>query len=192
MSPKTTLRQDLVQKRWAYIHSLSPLTRQNAAKRLASNIASYLVENEKMIIAGYWPLEDEIDSVPTLKFLHDKGHLIVLPCIESSSKVLTFREWNPEKSLEKKEPFGIYQPGEEITSFIPDILLVPLLAFDLHGTRLGRGVGYYDSTLAALRSRKTILAIGVAYEKQKVEEIPKESHDQPLDLIITEEKIHSF
>jgi 5-formyltetrahydrofolate cyclo-ligase len=134
-------------------------------------------------VSGYWPIADELDIRPLLTALHDGGHRIVLPVTPRRGNPLTFRLWRPGDLLEA-EPFGTFRPvGEER---VPDFLLVPLLAFDRRGYRVGYGAGFYDRTLAGLPHR---LALGVAFAAQEVDEVPAGPTDIALNAIATETEL---
>jgi 5-formyltetrahydrofolate cyclo-ligase len=132
------------------------------------------------IVSGYWPISDELDIRPLLGALHEGGHPIVLPVTPRRGNPLTFRVWRPGDVLEP-ERFGTSRPvGEER---VPDFLLVPLLAFDRRGYRIGYGAGFYDRTLATLARR---FALGVAFGAQEVDEVPAGPTDIPLNAVATE------
>ena len=132
-------------------------------------------------IAGFWPMGDEIDIRPLLHELHARGHPLLLPATPPRGQALRFRRWAPGVPL-LRGPFGTQHPAGpgEAT---PDLLLVPLLAFDARGHRLGYGAGYYDRTLAAWPQAG---AIGIAYSGQEVSAVPHGPHDIPLHAIATE------
>ena len=131
------------------------------------------------VIAGYWPMGDEIDVRPLLLRLHS-DHAIVLPVTPVRGAALRFRRWHPGMAM-VPERFGTLAPtGEEMT---PDWLLVPLLAFDRRGGRLGYGGGFYDRTLAGLPGA---VAIGCAFAAQEVAAVPMEAHDIRLHGVVTE------
>ena len=129
------------------------------------------------IIAGYVALDSEMDPAPLMEALAARGHRIALPDTRRKNEPLTFQFYEPAQ----KAPTGV--------SADPTVLLVPLLAFDAGGNRLGRGGGHYDRTLAALRQRRGILAIGLAFTAQRVEKVPTDTHDAKLDKIITEVEV---
>jgi 5-formyltetrahydrofolate cyclo-ligase len=137
------------------------------------------------IVAGYMPIRSEIDPHPLMLRLRDQGAQLALPVIIGRDQPLVFRAWNEDAELTRGE-FGILQPAAEAQEVLPDIVLVPLAAFDRAGHRIGYGGGYYDRTLAALRGQKTVLAIGVAFAMQEIDTIPASHHDVPLDIVMTE------
>jgi 5-formyltetrahydrofolate cyclo-ligase len=132
-------------------------------------------------VAGFWPMGPEIDIRPLLDALHERGHPLVLPVTPPRGHPLVFRRWTPGEALEPGRG-GTHHPaaGEAVT---PDVLLVPLLAFDRAGRRLGYGAGYYDRTLAGLPQA---LAIGCGFAAQEMSEVPAGPEDVPLPLIATE------
>ena len=114
-----------------------------------------------------------------------------LPCVEEGSRILQFARWTDQSEMTSGK-FDILEPAEK-GYITPDIVLVPLLAFDRKGHRLGYGGGYYDATLAALRAEHTIIAVGLAYAQQAcLFNLPTEPHDQKLDWVITPERAHYF
>ena len=132
------------------------------------------------VVSGFWPIGEELDIRPLLIALHERGHPIVLPVTPKRGNPLTFRLWRPGDALEP-ERFGTFRPtGEEA---VPDFLLVPLLAFDRRGYRLGYGAGFYDRTLAGLPDH---IALGVALAAQEVAEVPAGPTDVPLHAVATE------
>ena len=141
---------------------------------------------EGTILAGYSPIRSECDPVPLMRSLAGKGAQLALPVIEAKDKPLSFSEWRQGGHL-VAGPFGILQPRPDAVSVDPDIILVPLVAFDRRLRRIGYGAGYYDRTLAELRQqRRVVVAVGIAFAAQEVAEIPSDGHDQGLDLVLTE------
>lgn len=152
-----------------------------APARLAEALLAHYPPPAGAIIAGYWPMGDEMDPRPLMLALAARGHALALPVTPPRGQPLTFRAWAFGAAL-RSGPLGTSEPvdGEELR---PDILLVPLLAFDRAGRRLGYGGGYYDRTLAALPGAK---AIGIAYAGQEMPEVPAGPQDFRLPLIATE------
>ncbi len=132
------------------------------------------------IVAGFWPLPGEIDLRPLLRELASRGHAIVLPVTPKRGEKLSFRRWQPGDAM-IAERFGTLRPVGE--PMVPDYLLVPLLAFDRRGHRLGYGAGYYDRTLAELPGAVTV---GCAFAAQELDEVPAGPYDVPLHAIATE------
>lgn len=137
------------------------------------------------VVAGYWPLRQEIDVRPLLARLRAHGCVIALPVVLAPHRPLLFRVWRTGTRLETGA-YGTRHPGTTAATVVPDLVLVPLLAFDRAGFRLGYGGGYYDRTLAALRRRRKVLALGIAFAGQAVAAVPRDRFDQPLDGIVTE------
>lgn len=144
---------------------------------------------EKSIIAGYSAIRSELDVFPAMGELGKMGHTLCLPEVEHKEAPLVFYRWSFGQKLSKGS-YGI-EVSTDSEQLSPDILLVPLVAFDRRGYRIGYGAGYYDQTISQLKRKKDIIAIGVAYEMQCVDKVPEEPHDQLLDMVITEkESIH--
>ena len=136
-------------------------------------------------IAGYWPLSGELDVQPLLGALSKRGHSTALPVVVARGQPLAFRTWKPGDGLERAG-FGLSVPQREAPELTPRVLLVPLLAFDSCGRRIGWGGGFYDRTIAALRAKGALLAVGVGFAAQEVSMVPTESFDVPLDWVVTE------
>lgn len=144
-------------------------------------------------VALYWPLKGELDTYPLFETLWEKGAATLLPVIQKESRVLRFAEYKPETKL-VKGPLGVQQPDHEEADYTdPDIVIVPFLAFDRKGHRLGYGQGFYDATLNDLRTRTKITAVGLGFAQQAVLfTLPIEPHDERLDIIITPQNIYDF
>jgi 5-formyltetrahydrofolate cyclo-ligase len=149
---------------------------------LADHLLRDLPPPRGAIVAGFWPMGPEIDIRPLLQALHERGHPIALPVTPKRGQPLHFRRWRPGDAL-ARGPMGTSQPGAEAEALVPDWLLVPLLAFDRAGRRLGYGGGYYDRTLATLPGA---VAIGTAFACQEVDEVPAGPEDALLAAIVTE------
>jgi 5-formyltetrahydrofolate cyclo-ligase len=150
--------------------------------------------NQSKIIGFYWPVKKEIDPTAIVETFIAKGGQCALPVIQEDSRILKFALWQNYTAM-IKGPMGIMQPViDDNTRWVsPDILLVPLLAFDRKGHRLGYGGGYYDATIRALREVKDVLAVGIGYAQQAVIfNLPAEEHDQRLDWVITPHEARCF
>ena len=137
-------------------------------------------------VAGYWPVRGEIDPRPLLRLLHARGCALALPALLRDGGGMEFRFWTPDTGL-VAGAFSIpVPPPQGGVMAAPDILLVPLLAFDRRLYRLGYGGGHYDRALARLRRAKPeTLAFGLAFAAQETGPLPREAHDQPLDGVLT-------
>lgn len=152
----------------------------------AGNLSQVLAGYRGVPLAGYMPIRTEISPLPAMEEAAAHGRVGV-PVIIEGGQPLRFSEWGPGCAM-RDGPFGAQIP--EIDRFFePEILIVPLVAFDRRGGRLGYGGGFYDRTLEQLRSKRATLAIGFAYAAQEAQELPLEPTDQPLDMIVTERDI---
>lgn len=138
-------------------------------------------------VSGFIPYKSEITTIPMLERLHAQGWRTCLPIVIGMEEPLLFRAWVPGEPL-VPGAWDIPVPLEASPEVVPDVLLVPLLAFDRRGFRLGYGGGFYDRTLEKLRAIKRVVAIGVAYHAQMVDEVPVGLHDAPLDYVMTEQE----
>ncbi len=136
-------------------------------------------------VSGFIPYKSEITTIPMLDRLQRDGWCTCLPIVIGMEEPLLFRQWTPGEPL-VPGAWDIPVPVESAPEVLPDLLLVPMLAFDRKGFRLGYGGGFYDRTLEKLRAVKKVVAIGVAYHAQMVEEVPVGLHDAPLDYVMTE------
>jgi 5-formyltetrahydrofolate cyclo-ligase len=144
-----------------------------------------------VIVSGYSPIRSEIDPAPLMQSLAAKGARLALPAVLARGKSLAFRAWSPNDRL-LLGPLGILEPSPAAAEVVPDIMLVPLAAFDRLGHRIGYGAGHYDHTLAHLRKIKPVTAIGLAFAAQEIEAVPALQHDVALDYVLTEKKMFDF
>ncbi len=146
---------------------------------------AFLDQFEPGIVSAYYPFETEIDCLPLLSALQERGWRIGLPVVRGKGKPLEFRLWAPGEALVTGS-LGIPAPPDSAETVMPDVFLVPMLAFDRYGYRLGYGGGFYDRTLALARTERTVTAVGLAFDAQRVDRCPIDDYDQPLDAIVTE------
>jgi 5-formyltetrahydrofolate cyclo-ligase len=139
-------------------------------------------------ISGYWPLNSEIDDRPLMEALAELGYKCALPVAKFKNLHLTFRQWKHGDPLEEG-PFHLQQPQDTAPMVVPEVVLIPLLAFDRLGNRLGYGGGFYDRALKEIRHQKECITIGIAYEDQELDSVPFEAHDEKLDYIVTEQRV---
>jgi 5-formyltetrahydrofolate cyclo-ligase len=181
-APKTSLRARAALVR-ATAHSTNPV----AGLTLSALFPRELLPRPDAVVSGYWPFRTEIDPRPLMARLERLGARLALPVTPArgSGAPLCFRRWRDGAAL-SRGAFGVPEPGPECETVEPDLLLVPLLAFDRAGRRLGYGQGHYDRTLCGLKARRPTLAIGVAFAAQEVTRVPTDPHDQLLDGVVTE------
>tara|TARA_R110000787_G_scaffold140526_2_gene254068 strand:- start:276 stop:866 length:591 start_codon:yes stop_codon:yes gene_type:complete len=158
------------------------------AERFVAALASRLIP--RSVVSLYLPMRDEIDTLPLAAALDRLGVVTALPVMQGSAAPLAFRIWRSGDELVRRA-FGVDEPAAGARAR-PDILAVPLLAFDAAGNRLGYGGGYYDRTLAALRRDGRVLAVGVAYDEQEVPAVPVDDWDERLDMVVTDCRVLTF
>jgi 5-formyltetrahydrofolate cyclo-ligase len=143
------------------------------------------------IVSGFWPIKEEIDVKPLMIELFNQGCQLALPVVQGKGQPLLFRAWRPGDPLEAGV-FGTLQPNARREVVEPEVLLVPLLACDEDGWRLGYGAGFYDRTLAGLRKKRNTAAIGVGFDAQLVPEVPHGPTDERLDWLLTDKRACAF
>jgi len=180
---KAALRREAMARRDA----LPPDARQAAAEAIAARPFPLAIA-PGTIVSGFMPLKSEINPLPLMRKLAGQGARLALPVVAGRGKPLVMREWNFGEPL-ATGVWGIREPKPEAAVVEPDILLVPLLAFDRAGHRIGYGAGYYDLTLAQLRARKPVIAVGLAFAAQEVPAVPATLRDARLDLVLTERAV---
>jgi 5-formyltetrahydrofolate cyclo-ligase len=144
-----------------------------------------------MIVAGFSPMKTEINPIPLLRKLADAGASLALPAIAGRGHPLIMRAWHFGAPLASGQ-WGIREPTPEAAEVAPDILIVPLACFDRTGHRIGYGAGYYDMTINALRAKKPVIAIGIAFAAQEIPKVPATERDAQLDLVLTERETIDF
>jgi 5-formyltetrahydrofolate cyclo-ligase len=183
---KAHLRRQALARREA----LPAAERQRAAEAIAAREFPVRIASGA-IVSGFMPLKSEINPVPLMHKLAAAGAALALPAIAGRGRPLTMRAYAFGDLLAAGQ-WGIREPTPDAPAVEPDLLLVPLLAFDRRGFRLGYGAGYYDMTIAALRAKKPIVAVGIAYAAQEVPEVPVTPRDARLDLVLTERETLDF
>lgn len=164
-------------------------TRADAAQAVADHFFKAVPLAPGDIVAAYWRIKDEMDCQPILIRLMDSLQPVCLPVVRGDEQPLELRLWEHGAPL-YEAGFGTLAPSELAPQAEPDVILMPLLAFDKRGTRLGYGGGYYDRTLERLSRRPRL--VGLAFAAQELEDIPREPHDVPLDTIVTENGARHF
>ena len=180
---KATLRQEATALRDA----LPAEARKAAAEAIAARKFPLAI-TPGTIISGFMPLRSEINPLPLLQKLAEAGARLALPAIAGRGKPLVMRAWAFGAPLDRGQ-WGIREPKPDAPEVEPDILLVPLLAFDRVGYRLGYGAGYYDMTIQRLRGLKPVIAVGIAFAAQEVPKIPTTPRDERPDLVLTEREV---
>jgi 5-formyltetrahydrofolate cyclo-ligase len=183
---KAALRQQALARRDA----LPGAERAQAAESIAAR-AFPLAVAPGAIVAGFMPMKSEINPLPLMRKLAAAGARLALPVVASKGQPLIMRAWGFGAPL-ASGVWGIREPPAAAPVVAPDILIVPLLAFDRAGQRIGYGAGYYDMTIAALRAEKEVLAVGLAFAAQEIAAVPATERDAPLDLVLTEREVIDF
>jgi 5-formyltetrahydrofolate cyclo-ligase len=160
----------------------------------ASRLAGHAPDLEiagAALVGGYIALAGEADPSILMARLSARGATLALPRVVAKGAPLAYHSYETGAEL-APGAYGILEPRPSAPSADPQIILVPLLAFDATGHRLGYGGGYYDRTLSALRARHPVMAVGVAYAGQEVEKLPRDAFDEPLDMLVTEQGLRRF
>ena len=180
---KSVIRKDALLRRDA----LPAAERAKAAEIIATRPFPVAM-NAGMIVSGFMPLKTEINPLPLMRSLAAQGARLALPAIDGRGKPLIMRAFAFGDELASGQ-WGIREPKADTPDVAPDVLLVPLLAFDRTGHRIGYGAGYYDMTIARLRAMKPVVAVGIAFAAQEIGEVPVTPRDARLDLVLTEREI---
>ncbi|MEM6486974.1 MAG: 5-formyltetrahydrofolate cyclo-ligase [Pseudomonadota bacterium] len=187
IAAKAALRKAVFQRR-AAAHAEGAARALAASERLVALLDRFRAVDGVARVAGYRPIRTEIDPLCALEALHGRGSPLAMPVVEGAGQPLSFRPWHPG-AAEVEGAFGAPIPADT-TAVTPQVLIVPLVAFDPSCRRLGYGGGFYDRTLEGLRAKtRATLAIGFAYAAQQVDEVPYEGTDQVLDAVVTESGI---
>jgi 5-formyltetrahydrofolate cyclo-ligase len=180
---KAIVRRDALTRR----NALPAELRAQAAEAIAARPFPIPVA-PGAIVSGFMPLKSEINPLPLMRKLASAGAKVALPVIDARGKPLILRAFTFGDALNSGQ-WGIREPKLEAPEVAPDIMLVPLLAFDRTGHRVGYGAGYYDRTIAKFRAMKTVVAVGIAYAAQEIEAVPITERDARLDLVLTERDV---
>ena len=185
--PKSALRREALVRRGA----IGLAARAAFSRRLAAEGLRLARLWRPQIVSAFHPLQDEPDTLPLLKALAAEGFATALPAVVGRGSPLAFRLWRPGEPT-RAGAMSIREPLEEAPIADPDLLFTPLACFDRRGHRIGYGAGFYDRSLAALRAKKPVHAVGVAYGVCEVAAVPYEAHDQTLDAVVTEQETILF
>jgi 5-formyltetrahydrofolate cyclo-ligase len=183
---KSETRQAVFARRDA----LAPAERQAAAEAIAARVFPLPIQ-PGLIVSGFSPIRTEINPMPLLRRLEAAGASLALPVVAGKGQPLIMRAYTFGQEL-NAGVWGIREPKDDAPQVDPDILIVPLAAFDRRGNRIGHGAGYYDMTIARLRALKPVVAVGIAYAAQEVAEVPVTERDERLDLVLTERDVFDF
>jgi 5-formyltetrahydrofolate cyclo-ligase len=189
-TPNQTEKAELRAAALAKREALPPQQRADAAKLIAARDFPVPVPNGA-VVSGFSPMKSEINPIPLMRKLFDAGAQLALPVIVGRGKPLIMRAWTFGDPF-KAGQWGIREPVAEAPEVYPDILIVPLAAFDRRGHRIGFGAGYYDMTIAALRAKKKVTAVGIAFSVQEIERVPATERDARLDFMLTEREVIDF
>ena len=185
--PIDQLKADLRKTAFARRDALPPAERQAAAEAIAARPFPLPIE-PGTIVSGFSPIRTEINPLPLLRKLEAAGASLALPVVAGRGQPLVMRAYAFGQPL-NEGVWGIREPKDDARQVDPDILIVPLAAFDRRGSRIGHGAGYYDMTISRLRAIKPVIAVGIAYAAQEVPEVPTTPRDARLDLVLTERDV---
>ncbi|QFU15464.1 5-formyltetrahydrofolate cyclo-ligase [Microvirga thermotolerans] len=184
--PLSERKERLRREAFAVRDGLDEAFRREADRRIAGRALTLDSLKSANPVGAYWPIRSEVDPRPLMEALVARGQDVALSQVVHPH--LSFRLWRPGDVL-VKGGFGVQEPGPDAPEVFPAALLVPLLAFDRRGGRIGYGKGHFDRAIAALEGRHPILTVGLAYAVQEIGEVPVEPHDRLLDIVVTENEI---
>lgn len=184
-SKRARLRRDYIAARVA----LSPAERARLSEALEAHLEGVFAAREAGVVAFCWPIRGEFDARPLVGRLIAAGWRAAIPTVTELEAPMRFRVWTPGAPM-GVDPFGIPVPTAAAADATPDVVLLPLVAFDAAGFRLGYGGGYFDRTLAAMAPRP--LAWGIGFETALTADLHRQAHDIPLDAIITDRGVRQF
>ena len=183
---KVTLRREARERRSLFIESLDRELREALEASLAEALAPLIAQSR--VMGGYCPLPSEISPLPAMDAAAKGGTVVAYPAFSDHQSNFRFLAGDPTES----GPWACFQPPLDSPEVFPDLVLVPLVAIDPHGTRLGQGKGHYDRVLAKLRERGALL-IGVGWPVQRLDgQIPRDNWDVPLDGFASPEGLEMF
>ena len=185
-NPKPDLRAAALARRDA----LPGPERQAGAEAIASRAFPVSI-SPGQIVSGFMPMKTELNPMPLMRKLAAAGAQLALPVIDRRGTPLIMRAFKFGDAL-KGGQWGIREPLPDAPQVNPDILIVPMAAFDRAGHRIGYGAGYYDMTIRALRAKKKVVAVGVAFAVQEIPLVPATERDERLDFLMTERETITF
>lgn len=186
---KDTLRRIAMQRR----NELTAAEQQQAAARMMVNFMQAVALQKSHIIGAYWPIRGEMNAIPLLSHLAREGYACALPVVTGAHDPLQFRSWSPQTPMRAGIFANIPEPDAAFSDIVlPDVLIMPLTAFDDKGHRVGYGAGHYDRTIEALGAVKPVFKVGVCYSFQQFDNVPSDPHDIALDMVVTDDAVHKF
>ena len=185
-SPKARLREQAFARRDALLAN----ERAAAAEAIAARPFPVTITTG-MIVSGFSPMKTEINPLPLMRKAAQLGARLALPAIAGRGRPLIMRAYAFGDELARGQ-WGIREPKAEAPEVAPDILIVPLAAFDRAGHRIGYGAGYYDVTINAMRAKKKVIAMGIAFAAQEIASVPATERDARLDFVLTEREVIDF
>lgn len=177
---KEVIRKEAADRRAALKSQIADLS-----LALAQQFLAQVPVPQNAVVSSYWAIGDEADPQVLESELRRRGHRIVMPRVAGRNQPLDFHLWETGAKL-VRGGFGLSEPSRDWPKLNPDVLIVPMLAFDRAGYRVGYGAGYYDRTIRGLRAAKSVTAAGFAFAVQEFPELPHLAHDEKLDWIVTE------
>ena len=183
---KKVLRAEALERRAELLKSVP-----DASRHMAENFLAHIPMSGGTTVSAYVAIGEEADPAPLIRALRARGHAIALPRVVKKGAPLAFHLYAKDAPL-MPGPFGLSEPAPDWPRTVPGVLVVPLLAFDGQGNRLGYGAGFYDRTLRELRVRGIVLAVGYALSGQEVANVPHHAGDERLDWIVTERGARKF
>jgi 5-formyltetrahydrofolate cyclo-ligase len=186
---KDTMRQKAFSRRV----QMPQAERKQLSQQIAENFFAHVpLPPAGSVVSAYSPINGEVDVRDIMKRLAGMGYVCTLPYVTDNEQRLSFLKWTEDTPL-RNSIYGIPEPDPKTAQeFMPDFLIMPILAFDEQGHRLGYGSGNFDRTFAFLKKIKPFKTVAVAYEEQKYDSVPVDAHDYPMDMVVTEKRVYDF
>lgn len=188
----TTQKQEIRKILKGLRAKISEKERKNKSRQIVQNFYSNIPIAKNLIIAGFMPIAEEVDIRLLMGMYLDDGLKVCLPCVTAADEPLDFKQYIRGDELTENQRYKFLEPQRNRPTLIPNVIITPLLGFDEGGYRMGYGGGFYDRTFRQLYNIGEVITVGVAFECQKIKQLPVDKFDEKLDCVVTEKQVYVF